>query len=197
MLLTSELIEVPHNALALISMKFGVKQKGLINVSGFHVDPGFRGRLKFAVYNAGVHTVYLTQGAPTFLIWYCDLDQVTADPYTKPTQLGLSDDDALLFQGAFASPAQLKTRLDELEKRFGTARTVGIWALTSLVIPLIIALLAAIFRIVSPMQVAQDTGSGRVTTSTVDTSRAPHPAGDGGRRHQEQPADTALGRGTK
>jgi dCTP deaminase len=53
LLLTEERIKVPLNAIAFISMRFGVKRRSLINVSGFHVDPGFEGRLKFSVYNAG------------------------------------------------------------------------------------------------------------------------------------------------
>ena len=51
--MTKESIEVPLDALGLISIRSKYKLKGLINVSGFHVDPGFRGSLVFAVYNAG------------------------------------------------------------------------------------------------------------------------------------------------
>lgn len=49
---TSETIYVPATAIAFISIRARVKFQGLVNVSGFHVDPGFRGQLKFAVYNA-------------------------------------------------------------------------------------------------------------------------------------------------
>ena len=52
-LLTDEIVEVPDSAMALISIKAKIKWRGLINVSGFHVDPGFKGRLIFSVYNAG------------------------------------------------------------------------------------------------------------------------------------------------
>ena len=69
-LLTDEIVEVPDNALALISIKAKIKWRGLINVSGFHVDPGFKGRLIFSVYNAGPVPVHLRQGQLLFLIWF-------------------------------------------------------------------------------------------------------------------------------
>jgi len=52
-LLTEEVVRIPSSAMGFISLKFGVKGPGLINVSGFHVDPGYWGRLVFSVYNAG------------------------------------------------------------------------------------------------------------------------------------------------
>lgn len=39
-LTTREFITLPHDFLGLINMKSGLKMSGLINVSGFHVDPG-------------------------------------------------------------------------------------------------------------------------------------------------------------
>jgi len=55
-------------------MRAGTKFRGLINVSGFHVDPGYKGKLLFAVFNAGPISVHLKQGDPCFLIWYADLN---------------------------------------------------------------------------------------------------------------------------
>lgn len=72
--LTEETITVPPEALAFISIRARIKWKGLVNVSGFHVDPGFHGRLLFAVYNAGPVPILLRRGDPTFLIWFADLD---------------------------------------------------------------------------------------------------------------------------
>lgn len=73
--LTEETVKVPTSAMAFISMKATFKMKGLINVSGFHVDPGWRGPLVFAVFNAGPAPVHLQRGLPLFLIWYANLDQ--------------------------------------------------------------------------------------------------------------------------
>lgn len=74
-LLTEEQISVPKNAMAFISMRATYKMQGLINVSGFHVDPGWNGKLTFAVYNAGPSSVHLERGTGLFLIWYADLDE--------------------------------------------------------------------------------------------------------------------------
>ena len=70
LLVTLETVSVPKDAMAFLSMKFTTKLQGLINVSGFHVDPGYNNTLKFAVYNAGSQNIYLDQGQPVFLIWY-------------------------------------------------------------------------------------------------------------------------------
>ncbi len=74
-LLTEETIEVPSNAIALISMKAKYKFRGLINVSGFHVDPGFKGKLVFSLYNAGPREIILNRGQKLFIIVYADLDR--------------------------------------------------------------------------------------------------------------------------
>ena len=76
-LLTDETVKVPADALALISMRAKVKFRGLINVSGFHVDPGYCGQLTFAVFNAGPVLIHLKQGQRLFLIWYASLDQAS------------------------------------------------------------------------------------------------------------------------
>ena len=72
-LLTQEVVKVELSEIAFISIRAKTKYRGLINVSGFHVDPGFEGRLTFAVFNAGPVAVHLRQGQEIFLIWYADL----------------------------------------------------------------------------------------------------------------------------
>ncbi len=81
-LLTEEAVSVPAAAMAFISMKATFKMKGLINVSGFHVDPGWNGQLVFAVFNAGPSPVHLQRGLRLFLIWYADLDAASASHKT-------------------------------------------------------------------------------------------------------------------
>lgn len=85
-LLSEESVKVPTYALAFISIKARVKWRGLINVSGFHVDPGFEGKLIFAVFNAGPVPVHLRQGQPLFLIWYASLDQDSKHVRSSPVQ---------------------------------------------------------------------------------------------------------------
>ena len=87
-LLTKESVIVPSDAIAFISMKARIKYKGLINISGFHVDPGFSGNLLFSVYNAGPNLIRLCQNQPCFLIWYASLNEPDSLPKTNP---GFSD----------------------------------------------------------------------------------------------------------
>lgn len=73
LLITEESVSVPHDALAFISIRAGYKFQGLVNVSGFHVDPGFSGRLIFSVFNAGPGSVHLARGEDCFHIWFADI----------------------------------------------------------------------------------------------------------------------------
>jgi dCTP deaminase len=116
LLVTQETVHVPHNAMAFISIRAGIKFQGLVNVSGFHVDPGYRGQLKFAVYNAGSRTIVLDQDQRVFMIWFADLDQPDDNPYPDrpPAPNAITADDVARIQGDVASPAVLKTQIDEL-----------------------------------------------------------------------------------
>lgn len=81
---TEEIVKIPADAIAFISIRARVKWKGLVNVSGFHVDPGFQGRLTFAVFNAGPSPIHLRRGERCLLIWYADLDRKSAFVKSKP-----------------------------------------------------------------------------------------------------------------
>ncbi|MGE5604695.1 MAG: dCTP deaminase domain-containing protein [Bacteroidota bacterium] len=74
LLITQECIAVPPDCMAFISVKFTYKQKGLINISGFHVDPNYQGKIIFSVYNAGPNDILLKLGEPVFMIFFEELD---------------------------------------------------------------------------------------------------------------------------
>ena len=76
-LITDEIVQIPPDAMAFISIRAKIKFRGLINVSGFHVDPGYSGRLTFSVFNAGPAVIHLSRGQACFLIWFASLDQET------------------------------------------------------------------------------------------------------------------------
>jgi len=127
-LLTRESVTVPNDALALISMKSGLKLRGLMNVSGFHVDPGFNGHLLFSVYNAGPNDIVLSEGSPAFLIWYAMLDAPTEDTYAG-ARMGLSsisDDDVMRLQGDVFTPHALADRVNALERQTLNDRIVAL-----------------------------------------------------------------------
>lgn len=96
-LTTKEVISVPDNAIAFISIKARMKFGGLVNISGFHVDPGYEGELIFSVLNAGPKPLHLTQGQELFLIWYADLDRKTES--RKKHGDGLKGIDSRLVNG--------------------------------------------------------------------------------------------------
>ena len=137
-------------------MKFTLKQPGLVNVSGFHVDPGYTGKLLFSGYNAGPQSVPITRGTPTFLLWYCSLDQVTVDGYDKPPRADITDLDVKHLGGEVSSPQELARRVKELEDRF----KIGAWILTSIVAA-VIALLVG--------RAVGDGGTGTSPTTTTTT----------------------------
>lgn len=83
-ILTEERVRIPVDAMAFISMRATFKMLGLVNVSGFHIDPGWDGKLIFAVFNAGPSPVNLERGHPVFLMWCADLDKPSEKHKTKP-----------------------------------------------------------------------------------------------------------------
>src|SRR5713226_7009307 len=97
LLLTQETVSIPPDTIAFISIKSRIKFRGLVNVSGFHVDPGFKGPLKFSVYNAGSLDVVLSRNQPAFLIWFSDFDRETKDAYNGDHlgQLDITSEDVM------------------------------------------------------------------------------------------------------
>jgi dCTP deaminase len=88
-LLTEETVTIPPEAMGFISIKATFKLKGLVNVSGFHVDPGWSGPLIFAVFNAGPAPVHLQRGMQLFLLWIAQLDEASEKRKEKPGPAGI------------------------------------------------------------------------------------------------------------
>lgn len=78
-LMTNEYLFMPWDLMGYISIRLTHKQKGLVNISGFHVDPGYYGRLLFAVFNAGPNNVPLRYNEPVFMIMANRLTKVPSD----------------------------------------------------------------------------------------------------------------------
>lgn len=79
LLITEEIVKIPCDKAAFISLKFSIARKGLINISGFHVDPNYKGRLIFSVYNASPSPVILRRGEDVFMIVFANLTQDISD----------------------------------------------------------------------------------------------------------------------
>ncbi len=79
LLLTDESIKMPWNLMAFIAVRFTFKKMGLLNISGFHVDPGYVGKLIFSVYNAGPNDIIMQQGMPVFMIFFSEITKNTQE----------------------------------------------------------------------------------------------------------------------
>ena len=132
-LLTEETVTIPADALGLISAKFRWKQRGLVNVSGFHVDPGYSGKILFSVYNAGPMPVVIARGDSLFLLWYCSLDRRTTDTYRGGVRTDISSVDVGNLVGEVATPQALAARVESLER---TSRA-ALWVVLALVTAII------------------------------------------------------------
>ena len=124
-LTTTEVVRIPDDAIALISMRATIKWRGLVNVSGFHADPGFCGRLTFAVFNAGPTIIHLKQGEPWFLIWFADLDRATTFGKTDPPQLEMRSDLINGISGKLRSLEGLSNRMDRVEAEHRTIKVIA------------------------------------------------------------------------
>ena len=74
-ILTHETVRMPAHLIGFISINAKTKFLGLVNISGFHVDPGYNGKIIFAVFNAGPGVIHLRRGERIFPIWVAALDR--------------------------------------------------------------------------------------------------------------------------
>ncbi|WP_183560897.1 dCTP deaminase domain-containing protein [Mucilaginibacter sp. SP1R1] len=117
LLLTAETVKIPKDKIAFISIKASIKFKGLVNVSGFHVDPGFEGKLLFSVYNAGSYNIILSRGSKYFPIWFAELDGEQEYNGVHEAQNRIPDDPiAALSQGEINAPIVLSGKIDEVRQ---------------------------------------------------------------------------------
>lgn len=142
-LLTDETVQVGEKEIAFISMRASTKYRGLVSVSGFHVDPGFHGRLTFAVFNAGPVAVHLRRGDDIFLIWYADLSDPGTKRHSGPGPFRLKSDWINGISGKLhsltslanamdASERRLERRLDAVTRELAIFRVVAAIAVTAL-----------------------------------------------------------------
>lgn len=115
-LLTEETITIPPEVMGFISVRARYKLKGLVNVSGFHVDPGWTGPLIFTVFNAGPATIHLQRGLPIFLMWIADLDEESLKRKMNPAQPGIPPEVISNITGVVDSIYALEKRVQEQVK---------------------------------------------------------------------------------
>jgi len=122
---TAEHVKIPPTVMGFISLKSGKKMLGLVNVSGFHVDPGWNGPLTFSVFNAGPSPVHLQVGMNLFLLWIATLDHETVRPRTKKLAKDHFLNTVNAVSGSVKSGYDLQAKLEQLDKKVGILQTVA------------------------------------------------------------------------
>jgi len=117
LLTTYEHVDIPLDLMGFIGVRFRYKLYGLINVSGFHVDPGFSGRLIFSVYNAGPNDIILRFKEPIFMIFFARLSESVDEGYKGAfkKQATLPIETLIGLRGASVSLTRIAHRIDSLE----------------------------------------------------------------------------------
>jgi dCTP deaminase len=143
-LLTEESVCLPFNVTGFISIRATIKFYGLVNISGFHVDPGYEGKLVFSVFNAGPTRIQLKRGDEIFSIWLADLHGAIS---RKELIEGYKDIPSKLItpiSGKFTTAYQLEKQIDTLKADIATLKAFRLQAVVVLTIAL--ALLLPTFK---------------------------------------------------
>lgn len=120
LLLTEERVNISKDKIAFISIKAKIKFKGLVNVSGFHVDPDLGGKLLFSVYNADPGTIVLKRGKNYFPLWLAELSEKQNYKGTHPNQNSIASDPIeALSQGELTTRQDLLKKIDDSNYRIG------------------------------------------------------------------------------
>jgi dCTP deaminase len=141
-LLTAERVVIPFNCIGFISIRASIKFTGLVNISGFHVDPGYSGKLIFAVFNAGPTKIHLQRGQRLFPLWIADLDQAIARRDPKKGYEDIPTSLITQISGDFTTAYQVKTQLDQIREEIANLNAFKLKA--AVVIGSIMVVLGAI-----------------------------------------------------
>lgn len=124
---TLEVITMPDDAIGFVNIASKVKFRGLVNISGFHVDPGYSGRLIFAVFNAGPSPVVIRQGEKIFRIWIAGLDESDSDPRRKPGFDNISSEVANNISGDLESIQSISKELIDFRHELRSLKSNVLW----------------------------------------------------------------------
>lgn len=118
-LLINEFIHMPPDLMGFISIDTDIKYRGVVNISGFHIDPGWKGRLVFSVFNAGPQVVTIKQSDDLIHVWFAKLDK-TNTPRTKEGDKIRNEIPRKIrgySQGSVFSPSNLATQISKVEDK--------------------------------------------------------------------------------
>ena len=148
-ILTREKVRVSKSSIGFISIRASIKFRGLVNVSGFQVNPGFHGNLVFAVFNAGPRHVNLRYGDEIFSVWIADLDKEVPEDHEEkgniPNNLDKIPSDIINgISGEALTAYQLSEQISDLKGRVDALIT---WSIRiSLALVVILGLVTVAYR---------------------------------------------------
>lgn len=111
---SAEKVWIPDDAIAFIALRSrATKFRGLVNVSGFYVEPGYSGHLVFAVFNAGPGAIHVAKGDPWFEIFFADLDGLSTSKRDKQGFKGIPTELITPLAHKFHSLPGLDEKIDQ------------------------------------------------------------------------------------
>ncbi|MDT8447801.1 MAG: hypothetical protein RRB13_13000 [bacterium] len=119
LVMTKECVQIPSDTIGFISLRSKTKMAGLVNVSGFHVDPGFHGHLIFCVFNASDREIVLTEGHPAFSLWLAEFEKSVDDPRKSPKVSYIDPSNSTYVGSANYNVASLKEEIKKLKDTVG------------------------------------------------------------------------------
>lgn len=138
LLTTYEAVKIPENLIAFISVRTQFKLQGLVNISGFHVDPTFEGTLQFAVQNLSSSDIRLKFREPTFTIFVSKLSDGDIGNHRAPAGSGISLKHVQMFGGNSVTIASLHKEVDRLRMLLTIYGGIAAAALVGILIKLLI-----------------------------------------------------------
>lgn len=136
LLMTEEHVHIPKTLVAFITVRNSFKLQGLVNITGFHVDPTYRGRIIYGVNNAGPSDIRLRLGEPTFSIFFSKVEG-EVKKQRKPGAEQLPLEYVQLLGGSSVTLAKLQSDFDELKRRVNLYAPLGIALLIALILNLL------------------------------------------------------------
>ncbi|WP_300533815.1 hypothetical protein [uncultured Mameliella sp.] len=116
-ILTEERVKIPLDMIGFISVRASIKFYGLVNVSGFHVDPGYKGKLIFAVFNSGPSRINLQRGQSIFSLWVASLaSPISTKDAPKKSYDELSPDVINKIDGQHLTAYQVHDNIEDVRK---------------------------------------------------------------------------------
>lgn len=142
-----EVLNMPPYVMGFISIRSTYKFQGLVNISGFHVDATFKGRLRFAVQNVGPSDIHLKLKEPTFSIFFAELSSEVPPKDARDQEaelafaqrlLGIPLHDVQLLGGNNITLASLNKDVEKLRTLVTIYGAAALAALGALIVRLLV-----------------------------------------------------------